>query len=138
MPLTLDSVQMSAGGTTTPPAPDADETFSFGGHTVRLAVTLGQPERDHVTAVRIGGLRHPSLTLRKPMDLEIQWHEGGVSVADGQTGLWGEGDHLTDAIEDFQATLAELYQDLKEQGAQLGPGMQAEWAALQQWVTERP
>jgi hypothetical protein len=137
MTLTLEDVRISAGGTAVAPAQDANETLVVEGPDEPIRVHIGHPERDAVSTVRIGDLRHPRLRLIAPLDLVVTRHEDGVSVFDERTGLWGEGDHFTAAIEDFQATLAELYTELQESRDQLGPGMEAEWAALQELVEER-
>jgi len=138
MVLSLESVRVSAGGTTAPPAHDADVTLVLDDQAVPIEIQFGQLERAIVTAVRIAGLRHPRLVLRTPLELAVTWHESGVSVFDECTGLWGEGDHLTSAIEDFQATVAELYTELRDNRDRLGPAMQDEWVALQRWIDERP
>jgi hypothetical protein len=138
MVLTLEGIRVSAGGTTAPPGADADGILVVGRQSVQIQVQFGVPERESVTTVRLGSLRHPRLRLRAPLDLAVTWHDPGVSVFDPQTGLWGEGEHLTLAIEDFQATLAELYSELRDSSDRLGPAMQDEWQALQQWVQERP
>lgn len=138
MVMTVAHARVTPGGTVTPRAPDAVELVVPEGPAVQVRGRFGKPERESVTTFRLGGLQHPRLRLRAPLTLSVTWADSLVSVLHEPTQLWGEGGHLTAAVEDFQRTLAELYLGLQEDQGHLGPALAEEWAALQQWIEERP
>jgi hypothetical protein len=61
-----------------------------------------------------GALRHPALMLRKPMPLRTERSKGGISVIWEEGNEFGFGQTFGDAIEDFAATMGELYCELSD------------------------
>jgi hypothetical protein len=88
--------------------------------------------------VQLGQLRHPTVRLRHPIELRPKRYREVVTVAFPDLDIWGEGTYLTEAIEDFERTLIELYLGLRTARGQLGPALLLVWERVQQLVDERP
>ncbi len=90
------------------------------------------------TDVLLGALPSPDLRIRKPIRLEVKREGDSVAVWSADLEELGYGLHLTEAIEDFQQTVIELYHALEAEQDRLGPGMIELWDALQQLLERRP
>ncbi len=90
------------------------------------------------TDVLLGTLPAPELRLRAPIHLEVQREGDAVTVWSSDLNEFGYGPHLTEAIEDFQQTVIELYRTLEVQQSRLGPSMTELWALLQLLIERRP
>ena len=87
--------------------------------------------------IRLGSLQSPVLKLRSPILLRVGREDGFVTVWSDDLEELGHGPHLTAALEDFQKTVAELYETLRDERDRLGPAMADRWERLQALVEER-
>ena len=88
--------------------------------------------------ITIAQLRDARLRLLRPLTLEI-WHEAkDCAVGEDEFACFGVGRYLTEAVEDYQVCLAELYWSLKESFPKLGPGMMDDWKRIQNLIKEVP
>jgi hypothetical protein len=108
------------------------------------AQPVGQADRIQLKPARLpsvtylGQLRDPVLRLRAPLPLETKRRRGVVTVTYAPLMLWGEGQSLADAMEDFGQTLVELYLGLHAAQGRLGAGLAPLWEHAQQIVAPRP
>jgi CheY-like chemotaxis protein len=75
--------------------------------------------------------------LRQPIPLSVTRHGQGVSVWSQDLEEVGFGTSETDAVEDIQKTIVELYDSLQTDEHVLGPAMQDLWHRLQRIVEFR-
>ena len=73
----------------------------------------------------LGSLQHPTLRLRKSIELCLGEEDGQVIVEWPEAmSLFGHGGHLASAIDDFRLSVAELYDSLASEDVDsLGPAM---------------
>ena len=81
--------------------------------------------------IQLGFLRDGRLRLREPFKVFITREEDQVVAEAGEINEFGYGPNLTEAIQDLQHAIAELYFTLEEDQDRLGKGLQSVWAILQ-------
>ena len=84
----------------------------------------------------LGSLRDPRLRLIIPLTLTFERENHDIVAYCEELDEFGFGTHLTEAIEDLQATIAELYFTFKEEHDRLGSNLQRKWDSLRQTVKE--
>ena len=88
--------------------------------------------------VRLGTLLTPGSRLRRPITLTVGTDDILITVWSAEFEELGYGTHLTEAIADFQRTLAELYRTLSAERDRLGPGLLDTWHRLQLVIEDVP
>ena len=73
--------------------------------------------------IRIGQLCDDRLRLIRPISLAIETEVNSVAVTDDFSDSFGSGEYLTEAIEDYQRCMVELYWTLNDETQRLGPAM---------------
>lgn len=71
------------------------------------------------------------------MQVDRDEESGLVFVWHPELGQIGYGEHLADAVRDFQQTVVELYDTLQADRDHLGPHTEHLWSLLQEYVEER-
>ena len=96
-----------------------------------VAVTEVQPPKTFT----LGSLRDGRLRVSDPIEVTQMVVEGGKYVIEA-TGLneFGFGNNLSEAIQDLQAAIAELYLTLEAEQGRLGPDLVAVWGVISQKV----
>jgi len=84
----------------------------------------------------LGALRDPRLRLIAPLPLTFERENDDVVAYCEELEEFGFGKHLTEAIEDLQATIAELYFTLKAENKNLGSNLRRIWDSLRQKIKE--
>ena len=84
----------------------------------------------------LGALRDPRLRLVVPLTITFECENDDIVAYCEDLEEFGFGTHLTEAIEDLQATIAELYFTLKEENSRLGPDLKRIWDSLHQKIKE--
>ena len=84
----------------------------------------------------LGALRDPRLRLLAPLTITFEREESNIVACCEELEEFGFGTHLTEAIEDLQATIAELYFALKEENDRLGPKLGRLGDSLRQKIKE--
>jgi len=84
----------------------------------------------------LGALRDPRLRLMMPLTVTFERENGDIVAYCEELEEFGFGTHLTEAIEDLQATIAELYFTLKEENDRLGSNLKRIWDSLRQKIKE--
>ena len=86
--------------------------------------------------MRLGALRDPRLRLVVPLTITFESENDDIVAYCEEFEEFGFGTHLTEAIEDLQATIAELYFTLKEENDRLGSSLKRIWDSLHQKIKE--
>lgn len=86
----------------------------------------------------LGALRDPRLRLIAPLTVTFEYENDDIVAYSEELEEFGFGTHLTEAIADLQATIAELYFTLKEENNRLGPELIRTWDGLRQKIKEIP
>jgi hypothetical protein len=84
----------------------------------------------------LGALRDPRLRLITPLTITFEREDSDIVAYCEELEEFGYGTHLTEAIEDLQAAIAELYFTLKEENDRLGSELARIWDNLQQKIKE--
>jgi hypothetical protein len=84
----------------------------------------------------LGALRDPRLRLAAPLTITFERENNDIVAYCEELEEFGFGAHLTEAIEDLQATIAELYFTLKQENDRLGSNLRRIWHSLRQKVKE--
>ena len=84
----------------------------------------------------LGALRDPRLHLTVPLTITFERENDDIVARCEELEEFGFGTHLTEAIADLQATIAELYFTLKEENKSLGSDLRKLWDSLHQKVKE--
>ena len=84
----------------------------------------------------LGALRDPRLHLVVPLTITFERENDDIVAYCEELEEFGFGTHLTEAIEDLQATIAELYFTLKGENNRLGPDLGRLWDSLHQKIKE--
>ncbi|HEY1296591.1 MAG TPA: hypothetical protein VGJ60_26230 [Chloroflexota bacterium] len=79
-------------------------------------------------------LRRSDVRLHQPIALRIEREDEAFLVASDELDVYGLGDTLSAALEDFELTLQELFERLNEPDVQLGPGLLALRVAVNAYV----
>lgn len=87
-------------------------------------------------AMLLGALRDPRLRLIEPLTITFERENDDIVACCEEFEEFGFGTHLTEAIEDLQATIAELYFTLKEENKRLGSNLKRIWDNLSQKIKE--
>lgn len=85
-----------------------------------------------------GGLKHPSLRLRKPIPLKVDDQDGTVSVVWLETNEFGSGETLSEALDDFAATLIELQARLSQERESFSRHLLDLKQTLSEYISPRP
>jgi len=88
------------------------------------------------SAMLLGALRDPRLRLTVPLTVTFERENNDIVAYCEELEEFGFGVHLTEAIEDLQATIAELYFTLKEENDKLGSNLKRIWQSLRQKIKE--
>jgi len=84
----------------------------------------------------LGALRDPRLRLLAPLTITFERENNDIVAYCEELEEFGFGTHLTEAIEDLQATIAELYFTLQEDRDKLSPHLNGLWDSLRQKIKE--
>lgn len=84
----------------------------------------------------LGTLRNPHLHLIVPLTITFERENNDIVAYCEELEEFGFGTHLTEAIEDLQAAIAELYFTLKEENDRLGSDLARIWDSLHQKTKE--
>ncbi len=84
----------------------------------------------------LGALRHPRLRLIEPLTITFEREKDDIVAYCEELKEFGFGTHLTETIEDLQATIAEAYFTLKEENKRLGSDLRKLWDTLNKKVKE--
>ena len=84
----------------------------------------------------LGALRDPRLHLIVPLTITFERENNDIVAYCEELEEFGFGTHLTEAIEDLQAAIAELYFTLKEENDRLGSDLARIWDSLHQKTKE--
>ena len=84
----------------------------------------------------LGMLRDPRLRLLAPLTITFERENNDIIAYCEELEEFGFGTHLTEAIEDLQATIAELYFTLKEENDRLSSNLKRLWDSLHQKIKE--
>ena len=84
----------------------------------------------------LGALRDPRLRLIEPFTITFERENNDIVAYCEELEEFGFGTHLTEAIEDLQATTAELYFTLKEENDRLGSNLKRIWDSLRLKIKE--
>lgn len=117
-----------------PPSTWASEesvSFTRGPQPALPSLDAGRPSR-----LQLGSLRDARLRLVRPLELAVREEDGSVVVASESLSEFGYGSHLTEAIEDFAASLSALYWSLRAEQARLGPDLFETWSRLRAIIQE--
>ena len=83
----------------------------------------------------LGSLRDGRLRVSAPIEVTQMVVEGGKYVVEApELNEFGFGNNLSEAIQDLQAAIAELYLTLEAEQGQLGPDLVAVWGVISQKV----
>ena len=86
-------------------------------------------------ALAIGTLGSPLVRPKKPIRLSVA-REGSYFTARWEViAEFGYGENLTDAIEDFQKTVLDLFERLEDDESRLGPDLAAILAVLREYLS---
>jgi len=85
----------------------------------------------------LGTLSDLGFRVIKPIEVQIEGHEGGVVASWPQIEEFGTGVSVSYAVEDLGRTVAELYRTLHLDQGRLGPDLQDVWEKLQEFVVPR-
>ncbi len=105
-----------------------------------IAVEISSPTRSVQATpqlLQIGTLLDDRLRLKRPLEVEIEQEGNSYIAACRYVDEFGYGESPMMAIDDLQATLAELYWALKEDQKRLGPHLAQIWERLREAVEER-
>ena len=145
MAITLErEVSLVQTGVASQPAPDHGEMLLVDPAQSSAQAQVVPYRHDAATPAELpdrfllGNLRHPQLRLRAPLHLRVEREHEHITVWSDDLEEIGYGSYLTQAVEDFQQTVAELYLALKADENRLGPGMRDLWQRLQEIIQERP
>ena len=86
--------------------------------------------------ILLGALRDPRLRLIAPLIITFECENDDIVAYCEELEEFGFGTHLTEAIEDLQVTIAELYFTLKEENDRLGSNLIRIWDSLHQKIKE--
>jgi len=84
----------------------------------------------------LGALRDPRLRLAVPLTITFESENDDIIAHCEDLEEFGFGKHLTEAIEDLQAAIAELYFTLKQENNRLGSNLKRIWGSLRQKIKE--
>jgi len=84
----------------------------------------------------LGALHDPRLHLIVPLTITFERENNDIVAYCEELEEFGFGTHLTEAIEDLQAAIAELYFTLKEENDRLGSDLARIWDSLHQKTKE--
>ena len=84
----------------------------------------------------LGALHNPRLHLIAPLTITFESENDDIIAHCEDLEEFGFGKHLTEAIEDLQAAIAELYFTLKEENNRLGSNLRRIWDRLRQKIEE--
>ena len=84
----------------------------------------------------LGALHDPRLHLIVPLTITFERENNDIVAYCEELEEFGFGTHLTEAIEDLQAAIAELYFTLKEENDRLGSDLARIWNSLHQKTKE--
>lgn len=84
----------------------------------------------------LGALRDPRLRLVVPLTITFESENDDIIAHCEDLEEFGFGKHLTEAIEDLQVAIAELYFTLKQENNRLGSNLKRIWGSLRQKIKE--
>jgi len=84
----------------------------------------------------LGALRDPRLRLLAPLTITFERENNDIVAYCEELEEFGFGTHLTEAIQDLQVTITELYFTLKEDSSGLGSHLTRVWNSLSQKIKE--
>ena len=94
-----------------------------------VAVAPAPPEK-----FMLGGLRDGRLRVSEPIAVAHIVEGDGYVVEAPELNEFGFGNNLSEAIQDLQAAIAELYLTLEAEQGRLGPDLESVWDVLSQKV----
>lgn len=103
-----------------------------------LEIVHGEPPSARPEWIEFGALMHPLLRLQRPIRLQVSSNEGMVSVFWREGTEFGYGQTMSEALDDFGRTLAELYSRLNEPNVQLSSDLQETKQLLCAYIESRP
>lgn len=88
--------------------------------------------------IKFGAVASPELRMRRPINLRISEEEGSVVAAWQDIDLFGYGDSLSSALEDFRKSITELFFFLESQNDSLAENLRRVKDKLGQFIERRP
>lgn len=101
---------------------------------VEVVGSMPDPCPSHVL---FAGLRDPRLRMLQAIPLDVTKEESHVVVSWSAVDEFGAGETLTAAMDDFAASLRELYYQLQVENGSLGPDLARIKAHLAQYIAAR-
>jgi len=88
--------------------------------------------------ISFGAMNDPKLRIVCPIELKVIRDAGTVSVVAREIDEFGHGPDLSSALDDFRATLTELFNELQARSeAELGPDLRRVWEFLSSHIAPR-
>ena len=84
------------------------------------------------------GRRDPSLRIKKPFTVNFSNEAGQTLAVAVEVDEYGVGANASEAHQDLQHAIAELYPSLQEDQERLGPGLQKTWDTRQEHIRPYP
>ncbi len=88
--------------------------------------------------ILFGAVLDRRLRVKKPIPVTISKDESGVVVSSSELEDFGCGANISEALDDFAKTLAELYFSLKENADRLGDDLKQQFTRLRDFIEVRP
>ena len=88
--------------------------------------------------LQLAALRDPNLRIAKPFAVNFHAEEDQVVAVADEVEEYGAGANESEAVQELQHALAELYHSLQEDPERLGPGLQETWTKIQEHIQPRP
>ena len=86
----------------------------------------------------LAALRDPRLRVKKPLAVTFHQEKGKTIAVARPSGEYGAGDNKSEALQELQHALGELYHSLQEDQHRLGPGLEQTWQRLQEHIRPYP
>lgn len=100
---------------------------------------MPRPPAGHLMAdtFRVGTLSSQRLTLRAPVDLHVAHGRVWTVSYNPWNYVWGQGDSLTEAVQDWGRSVREQYDFLAAHRDRLGPHLAAVWRLMDAAIVDR-
>jgi hypothetical protein len=103
----------------------------------RISLTFSSELESQPNVVRFAAIRDPKLRAVKAIPLDVSREESHFVVSWSEINEFGTGATLSAALDDFEASLRELYHELFSPDAHLGPDMEKVKQTLAEHINPR-